>query len=331
MHNGDTFALDVVRERYLRPSTVNIGSPEFTELLELHKERVYDDNIASAAKTQDPPPLLVGHCPAAGAARCETPWSELVRGGIETLHGTDGWGAKVLLDLLTKSLTANTYSNYEGKMRLVFVELCIDEEGTSPLDCTDATCVRPLAWIAERSTIGAGVLQPYLSTINTFLRLTGRDDAPVTCPAIIDDMKRALQLRQLTTNKAFRRATLPCNIIIDLDDLAALPTSTTDYGNILPPGAAMCSKFMVYSRGESGVSWRLHDMAGDAHNVTLFVNRENAGHRKRRDGLKPLQQFHTTAVPAWMRRFVTYRDATFLGFPVRQATRVTDYERSLSP
>eukprot|EP00873_Tetraselmis_striata_P007219 jgi/Tetstr1/427483/TSEL_017611.t1 len=51
MHNGDTFALDVVRERYyLRPGTDNMGSPEFTELLELCKDRVYDANIASAAK-----------------------------------------------------------------------------------------------------------------------------------------------------------------------------------------------------------------------------------------------------------------------------------------
>eukprot|EP00873_Tetraselmis_striata_P045945 jgi/Tetstr1/466209/TSEL_010767.t1 len=32
MHNGDTFALNVVRERYLRrQGTENMGSPEFTE------------------------------------------------------------------------------------------------------------------------------------------------------------------------------------------------------------------------------------------------------------------------------------------------------------
>eukprot|EP00873_Tetraselmis_striata_P000173 jgi/Tetstr1/420437/TSEL_011551.t1 len=50
MHNGVTFALDVVRERYLRPGTENLGSPEFTELLELYKDRVYDAHIASDAK-----------------------------------------------------------------------------------------------------------------------------------------------------------------------------------------------------------------------------------------------------------------------------------------
>eukprot|EP00873_Tetraselmis_striata_P034307 jgi/Tetstr1/454571/TSEL_041466.t1 len=51
MHNGDTFALDVVRERYLRPCTKNMGSPEFTELLELYnKDCVHDANIASVVK-----------------------------------------------------------------------------------------------------------------------------------------------------------------------------------------------------------------------------------------------------------------------------------------
>eukprot|EP00873_Tetraselmis_striata_P008781 jgi/Tetstr1/429045/TSEL_019010.t1 len=52
MHRGDTyFVLDVVRERYLRPCTENLGSPEFSELLEPYTGRVYDANIASAAKT----------------------------------------------------------------------------------------------------------------------------------------------------------------------------------------------------------------------------------------------------------------------------------------
>eukprot|EP00873_Tetraselmis_striata_P017922 jgi/Tetstr1/438186/TSEL_026786.t1 len=51
MHHGDNFALDVVRERYFRPGTENTGSPKFSELLELYKDRVYDTTIASAAKT----------------------------------------------------------------------------------------------------------------------------------------------------------------------------------------------------------------------------------------------------------------------------------------
>eukprot|EP00873_Tetraselmis_striata_P012499 jgi/Tetstr1/432763/TSEL_002325.t1 len=74
---------------------------------------------------------------------------ETARRSIEALYyGTDEWSAKVL-DMLTTSLTASTYSNYEGTIRLFGAEFCIDEEGISPLDCTESTCVSYLTWIAE--------------------------------------------------------------------------------------------------------------------------------------------------------------------------------------
>eukprot|EP00873_Tetraselmis_striata_P042587 jgi/Tetstr1/462851/TSEL_007800.t1 len=53
MHNGDTFSLHVVRERYIRHGTKNMGSPECTEMLELYKDRVYDANTAGVAKTRN--------------------------------------------------------------------------------------------------------------------------------------------------------------------------------------------------------------------------------------------------------------------------------------
>eukprot|EP00873_Tetraselmis_striata_P028620 jgi/Tetstr1/448884/TSEL_036110.t1 len=85
-------------------------------------------------------------------AEAKAPWSELMRGSIEALYGSDDdWGAKEVI---------------------------------SNLDSTESTCVHYLAWIAERGTIGAGSLQPYLSAINTFLFHTGRDNAPATGLAI---------------------------------------------------------------------------------------------------------------------------------------------------
>eukprot|EP00873_Tetraselmis_striata_P004941 jgi/Tetstr1/425205/TSEL_015666.t1 len=197
-----------------------------TELLELYKDRVYDANIASALRRHQPVNVLAvapGATSATGPAReaaapritfakdvtrdldaeANAPWRELMRGSIEALYGTDNWGAKVL-DLLTTSPTANTYSNYEGTIRL-FAEFCIDKKGISPLDCTKATCIRYLAWIAERGTIDAGSGQPYLCAINTFLRHIGRDDAPAAGPAIMD-MKRALGIRQRKTNEELRCA-----------------------------------------------------------------------------------------------------------------------------
>eukprot|EP00873_Tetraselmis_striata_P010202 jgi/Tetstr1/430466/TSEL_020274.t1 len=88
------------------------------------------------------------------------------------------------------------------------------------MDCNVYTCVRYLAWTAERGTIGgAGSLQPYVSAINTFLRHTGRNDIPATGPAIVD-IKRALPIRKLKPNEELRRAPVPCDGITDiLDDL----------------------------------------------------------------------------------------------------------------
>eukprot|EP00873_Tetraselmis_striata_P034582 jgi/Tetstr1/454846/TSEL_000324.t1 len=140
MLNGDTLALDFVRERYLSHGTENTGFPEFTELLELYKDHVYHvngggkhDNFKNAS-------------PARATAAPRTTFAKDVTknyGNIEALYGTDDWGAKVL-HLQATSLTAITYSNYEDKIRL-FAEFCIDEEGFSPRDFTEATYVRYLA------------------------------------------------------------------------------------------------------------------------------------------------------------------------------------------
>eukprot|EP00873_Tetraselmis_striata_P039205 jgi/Tetstr1/459469/TSEL_004836.t1 len=126
-------------------------------------------------------------------------------------------------------------------------------------------------------------------------------------------MKRDLQIRQLKTSEELRRTPLiPCDVITTdiLDDLATLPMIITPgYGTILREGAAVYSQtFMLYSRGESSVSCRIRDMAMDIHNITLVVNREKGGHRKRRDGLKPLLQTFATAVPAWTTGHVAFID-----------------------
>mmetsp|Transcript_1099 Transcript_1099/g.2848 ORF Transcript_1099/g.2848 Transcript_1099/m.2848 type:complete len:95 (-) Transcript_1099:290-574(-) len=92
------------------------------------------------------------------------------------------------------------------------------------------------------------------------MRHTGRDDALATGPTAIGDMKRALQIRQLKTSEELRCAPLPRDVIINiLDDLANLPMSTPVNGTILREGAAGCSIYMFYSRGESNVSSQLRD------------------------------------------------------------------------
>eukprot|EP00873_Tetraselmis_striata_P017462 jgi/Tetstr1/437726/TSEL_026380.t1 len=172
----------------------------------------------------------------------------------------------------------NAYSNYEGKIRL-FAEFRIDEEGISPLECTESTCVRYLAWIAERGTIGAGSLQPYLSAINTIMRHTGWDDTPAPGPAI-GEMKCALQIHQLKTIEELRRAPLPCDVISDiLDDLATLPMTTPGYGTILREGAARLQ--------DAGASVGVAAVAGVAAKVSTI------------DGVEHLSPAVGRAVVVW--------------------------------
>eukprot|EP00873_Tetraselmis_striata_P027511 jgi/Tetstr1/447775/TSEL_035105.t1 len=73
----------------------------------------------------------------------------------------------------------------------------------------------------------------------TALRTTFAKD--VTKDYAIIDMKRALQIRHLKTIEELRRAPLPCDVNTDiLDNIAALPTTTTDYKNIFRDGTAIC-------------------------------------------------------------------------------------------
>lgn len=82
-----------------------------------------------------------------------------------------------------------------------------------------------------------------------------------------------LMLRQVTAGEQeLKRAPLPCRNVITalLDYLDTLPTSTTDYGDIMRTGSAVCSARMFYSHGRSSVSCRLKDMAVDAYTNTLL-------------------------------------------------------------
>eukprot|EP00873_Tetraselmis_striata_P005187 jgi/Tetstr1/425451/TSEL_015898.t1 len=231
MHYVDTFALDVVRKRYLRPGTENMGSPEFSKLLELYKDRVYDADIASATKT-------TARQRFGGALRRNDRDRDYGGGGSrENFKTTRPCGGARRPARSIRRVSACP-AHHED----TYTYFIADAEAKAPCgelirDCTEPTRVRYLAWIAERGTIGAGSLQVGLSAINTFIRHTGRDDAPAT-----GDMKQALQIRQLEIGEELRCAPLPCDVITDiLDDLATTltPMTTPGYGTILRACAAV--------------------------------------------------------------------------------------------
>eukprot|EP00873_Tetraselmis_striata_P007257 jgi/Tetstr1/427521/TSEL_017647.t1 len=87
--------------------------------------------------------------------------------------GSDELGQRTL-DILSISLTAQTFKSYAGRVSQ-FAEFCHDSENISPLEATIATVVRYVAWVGERGHIGAKSLQPYLSAIDTFFELHNLD------------------------------------------------------------------------------------------------------------------------------------------------------------
>eukprot|EP00873_Tetraselmis_striata_P013426 jgi/Tetstr1/433690/TSEL_022909.t1 len=93
----------------------------------------------------------------------EAPWSASMAAELRSLLGTDDVG-QAALGLLTGSLAAGTYRNYDSGMRS-FATFC-EQEGLRPLQATTSTIVRYTAWLGMQGTVGAESLQQYYSSIN---------------------------------------------------------------------------------------------------------------------------------------------------------------------
>eukprot|EP00873_Tetraselmis_striata_P012875 jgi/Tetstr1/433139/TSEL_022471.t1 len=123
--------------------------------------------------------------------------------------GSDELGQRTL-DLLSRSLSAQTLKSYAGRLSQ-FAEFCHDSENISPLEATTATVVRYVAWIGERGHIAAKSLQPYLSAINTFFELHSLD--PIAKDSLhLTSARRGLMLRQRRLDAAPLRVPLPADV-----------------------------------------------------------------------------------------------------------------------
>jgi hypothetical protein len=78
-----------------------------------------------------------------------------------------GTGGQAAIELLVRGRSANTHRNYRSKIRLYF-EFCA-QTGSDPIAPDALFGVRYVHFLAERGTIHADSLQPYLSAVNSFL------------------------------------------------------------------------------------------------------------------------------------------------------------------
>eukprot|EP00873_Tetraselmis_striata_P004983 jgi/Tetstr1/425247/TSEL_015702.t1 len=194
--------------------------------------------------------------------------------------GSDELGQRTL-DLLSRSLSAQTLKSYAGRLSQ-FAEFCHDSESISPLEATNATVVRYVAWIGERGHIAAKSLQPCLSAINTFFELHNLD--PIAKDSLhLTSARRGLMLRQRRLDAAPLRVPLPADVAYRFVTKAELIVSAPypEYHHGFRALMASVVNFMFFARGLTGVSCRVRDLHVDDYNITLQVYREKgrAGRR----------------------------------------------------
>eukprot|EP00873_Tetraselmis_striata_P035686 jgi/Tetstr1/455950/TSEL_042731.t1 len=127
---------------------------------------------------------------------------------LRSLLGTDDVG-QAALGLLTGSLAAGTYRNYDSGMRS-FATFC-EQEGLHPLRASTSTIVRYTAWLGMQGTVGAESLQQYYSSINKYFR-DDHQRQPVALGEMVADACRGLAIQQERLAAEDVRVALPAPV-----------------------------------------------------------------------------------------------------------------------
>eukprot|EP00873_Tetraselmis_striata_P010032 jgi/Tetstr1/430296/TSEL_020121.t1 len=184
---------------------------------------------------------------------------------LRSLLGTDEVG-QAALGLLTGSLAAGTYRNYDSGMRS-FATFC-EQEGLRPLQATTSTIVRYTAWLGMQGTVGAESLQQYYSSINKYFRDHQRQ--PVALGEMVADARRGLAIQQERLAAEDVRVALPAPVAADILNTAigfrqTLVWEPANIADIRPFRAALATiaAYVFLCRAESGVSCETGDLVVD--------------------------------------------------------------------
>eukprot|EP00873_Tetraselmis_striata_P019611 jgi/Tetstr1/439875/TSEL_028283.t2 len=145
----------------------------------------------------------------------EAPWTASMAAELRGLLGTDDVG-QAALGLLTGSLAAGTYRNYDNGMRS-FATFC-EHEGLRPLQATTSTIIRYTAWLGIQGTVGAESLQHHYSSINKYFRDHQRQ--PVALGKMVADARRGLAIQQERLAEEDVCVALPAPVAADILDTA---------------------------------------------------------------------------------------------------------------
>eukprot|EP00873_Tetraselmis_striata_P000849 jgi/Tetstr1/421113/TSEL_012157.t2 len=219
---------------------------------------------------------------------------------LRSLLGTDDVG-QAALGLLTGSLAAGTYRNYDSGMRS-FATFC-EQEGLRPLQATTSTIVRYTAWLGLQGTVGAESLQQYYSSINKYFRDHQRQ--PVALGEMVADARRGLAIQQERLAAEDVRVALPAPVAADILNTAigfrqTLAWEPANIAGIRAFRAALATitAYVFLCRAESGISCETGDLVVDrpSGSILLYV-RKQKGDQRTRVSAKPLITLPIAAVP----------------------------------
>eukprot|EP00873_Tetraselmis_striata_P012743 jgi/Tetstr1/433007/TSEL_022344.t1 len=186
---------------------------------------------------------------------------------LRSLLGNDDVG-QAALGLLTGSLAAGTYRNYDRGMRS-FATFC-EQEGLRPLQATTSTIVRYTAWLGMQGTVGAESLQQYYSSINKYFRDHQRK--PVALGEMVADARRGLAIQQERLAAEDVRVALHAPVAADILDTAielrrTLVWEPANIADIRAFRAALATitAYVFVCRSESGISCETDHRNRDAY------------------------------------------------------------------
>eukprot|EP00873_Tetraselmis_striata_P014456 jgi/Tetstr1/434720/TSEL_023773.t1 len=219
---------------------------------------------------------------------------------LRSLLGTDDDG-RAALGLLTGSLAAGTYRNYDSRMRSL-ATFC-EQEGLRPLQATTSTIVRYTAWLGMQGTVGAESLQQYYSSINKYFRDHQRQ--LVALGEMVADARRGLAIQQERLAAEDVRVALPAPVAADILNTAigfqrTLVWEPANIADIRAFRAALATitAYVFLCRAESGISCETGDLVVDrpSGSILLYV-RKQKGDQRTRVSAKPLINLPIAAVP----------------------------------
>ena len=194
-------------------------------------------------------------------------WADSMKEVFRLELGQDSLGAKAT-DLCMASLAPTSVTTYASTFKK-FIRFCA-EQHLVPSQVKQRDIVRYIAWLAQEGRIGADNLQPYLSSVNKFLRDHLLD--PVASGALVVAARKGFKRLQVDLTPAPVRVALPASMARACLVQAERLQNASSRGKLLflRNFTAIATNFLFPIRGSSMVGILREDFVISKDSFQLF-------------------------------------------------------------